>query len=474
MNVNFLTAVMVLALTGAFLPVINRIFRITGLAGVAISSVGYVAGILLIAISDSGNEILNNFFVTDEVSRLIGVLIILASWMLMSVLYWILNKDKYVNEIIGAVLISTAGALLLISSTNFVSLIISMELMTMPTYLMVLFVFDDRAIEAGIKYFFNGTLAVGMLLFGVSLLYAMTGSFEFSVLAQKLFKDPLVMLAAVFILAGFGFKITAFPFHFWGPDVYDGTCPGVAALLTGISKSAAFIALMRVVFESLPLFGEGGMSHQLTIIFAIIAAITMTVGNLLALAQRRVSRILAYSSVAHAGYTLVAFAALSTPLSVTGILYHSVAYMFMKTAAFLCFAVLLFVWGAKTMDDYKGLGKREPILAALFLVFLLSLAGVPPMAGFISKVFVFTAAVKAGMLWLALIGLLNSAFSVAYYIWIAKQMYLEEPTLEKPVNDRKDRNLVLIPLGLMAAILILFGIWVNPVLNAAGQFVSGL
>jgi len=473
-NVNFLTAVMVLALTGAFLPVINRIFRITGLAGVAISSVGYVAGILLIAISDSGNEILNNFFVTDEVSRLIGVLIILASWMLMSVLYWILNKDKYVNEIIGAVLISTAGALLLISSTNFVSLIISMELMTMPTYLMVLFVFDDRAIEAGIKYFFNGTLAVGMLLFGVSLLYAMTGSFEFSVLAQKLFKDPLVMLAAVFILAGFGFKITAFPFHFWGPDVYDGTCPGVAALLTGISKSAAFIALMRVVFESLPLFGEGGMSHQLTIIFAIIAAITMTVGNLLALAQRRVSRILAYSSVAHAGYTLVAFAALSTPLSVTGILYHSVAYMFMKTAAFLCFAVLLFVWGAKTMDDYKGLGKREPILAALFLVFLLSLAGVPPMAGFISKVFVFTAAVKAGMLWLALIGLLNSAFSVAYYIWIAKQMYLEEPTLEKPVNDRKDRNLVLIPLGLMAAILILFGIWVNPVLNAAGQFVSGL
>ncbi len=474
MNVNFLTAVMVLALTGAFLPVINRIFRITGLAGVAISSVGYVAGIFLIAISDSGNEILNNFFVTDEVSRLIGVLIILASWMLMSVLYWILNKDKYVNEIIGAVLISTAGALLLISSTNFVSLIISMELMTMPTYLMVLFVFDDRAIEAGIKYFFNGTLAVGMLLFGVSLLYAMTGSFEFSVLAQKLFKDPLVMLAAVFILAGFGFKITAFPFHFWGPDVYDGTCPGVAALLTGISKSAAFIALMRVVFESLPLFGEGGMSHQLTIIFAIIAAITMTVGNLLALAQRRVSRILAYSSVAHAGYTLVAFAALSTPLSVTGILYHSVAYMFMKTAAFLCFAVFLFIWGAKTMDDYKGLGRREPILAALFLVFLLSLAGVPPMAGFISKVFVFTAAVKAGMLWLALIGLLNSAFSVAYYIWIAKQMYLEEPTLEKPVNDRKDRNLVLIPLGLMAAILILFGIWINPVLNAAGQFVSGL
>ncbi|SMP11627.1 NADH dehydrogenase subunit N [Desulfurobacterium pacificum] len=474
MNVNFLAAVMILALTGAFLPVINRVFRVTGLPGVAISSVGYVLGIFLVILSNSGEKILNNFFVTDEVTRLIGILILVASWMLMFVLYWILEKDKFVNEIIGALLISTAGALLLISSTNFVSLIISMELMTMPTYLMVLFAFDDKAIEAGIKYFFNGALAIGMLLFGVSLLYAMTGSFEFSVLAQKLFKDPLVLLAAVFILAGFGFKITAFPFHFWGPDVYDGTCPGIAALLTGISKSAAFIALMRVIFESFPLFGEGGISHQLTLILAIIAAVTMTVGNLLALVQKRVSRILAYSSVAHAGYTLVAFAALSTPLSVTGIIYHSVAYVFMKTAAFLCFAVFLFVWGARTMDDYKGLGRREPILAALFLIFLLSLAGVPPMAGFISKVFVFTAAVKAGMLWLALVGLLNSAFSVAYYIWIAKQMYLEEPTIEKPNNVRADKNLVLIPLGVMAVMLIILGIWINPVLNAAGQFVSGL
>lgn len=474
MSANFLAAILVLALTGAFLPVINRIFKITGMPAVFISSIGYVGGMFLVILSNTGDKIFENFFVTDEVSRLIGILILLASWMLMFVLYWIVEKDKFVNELIGAVLISTAGALLLISSANFVSLIISMELMTMPTYLMVLFAFDDRSIEAGIKYFFNGALAVGFMLFGISLLYGITGSFDFSVLSEKLFSDPLVLLAAVFILAGFGFKITAFPFHFWGPDVYDGTCPGVAALLTGISKSAAFIALMRVVFESLPLFGEGGISSQLSFVFALIAAITMTVGNLLALAQKRVSRILAYSSVAHAGYTLVAFAALSSTLSVTGILYHSVAYVFMKTAAFLSFAVFLFVWGARTMDDYKGLGKREPVLAALFLIFLLSLAGVPPMAGFISKVFVFTAAVNAGLTWLALLGLVNSAFSVAYYIWIAKQMYLEEPTLEKPLTVRSDKNLILIPLGVMAAILIILGIWINPVLNAAGQFVSNL
>ena len=458
---------MILALTGSFLPVINRVFRISGILGAIIASAGYVLSGSLVFLSGDGGTLLSNFFVTDGVTRLLGLLILVASWMTMLVVYWVTERDKFVNELIGALLISTAGSLLLISATNFVSLVIAMELMTMPTYLMVLFAFDEKSIEAGVKYFFNGALAIGTMLFGISLLYAVTGSFDFSVLAKELFKDPLVLLAAVFILAGFGFKLTLFPFHFWGPDVYDGTYPGVAALLTGISKSAAFIAFMRVVYEALP-----EISGNFTFILAVLAAVTMTVGNLLALAQKRVSRILAYSSVAHAGYTLIAFAALSVPVSVTGILYHSAAYVFMKTAAFLCFAVFLFVWGARTMDDYKGLGKREPVLAVLFLIFLLSLAGVPPMAGFISKVFVFTAAVDAGMTWLALVGLLNSAFSVAYYIWIAKQMFLEEPTLEEPVNAPSNRNLIVIPLAVMATFLVVLGIWLEPVVDVSHLFAS--
>ncbi len=457
---------MILALTGAFLPVINRLFRISSLLGAVISTFGYLIALFLVLISDQGRSFLNSFFTTDEVSRLIGILFLLASWMLMFVVYWITQRDKFVNELVGSIMISTAGAVLLLCADNFISLVIAMELMAMPTYLMVLFAFDDKSLEAGVKYFFNGALAVGFILFGVSILYGLTGDFTFKALVENLFKDPLVAFAGIFILAGFGFKLTAFPFHFWGPDVYDGTFPGVAALLTGISKSAAFIALMRVVFEALPV-----MAPYFTFIFALLAAITMTVGNLLALAQRRVSRILAYSSVAHAGYTLIAFAALSVPVSITGILYHSAAYVFMKTAAFLSFAVLLYIWGARTMDDYKGLGKREPVLAALFLIFLLSLAGVPPMAGFISKVFVFTAAVDAGMTWLALVGLLNSAFSVAYYIWIAKQMYLEEPTIDKPVND-VNRVWAIIPLAVMAVILIVLGIYINPVVDASALYAA--
>jgi len=179
-NVNYLAATMILALTGAFLPVINRIFRLSGIQGALISSVGYVISLFLVFISNKGKTILDNFFTTDSVSILIGSLILVSSWMVMLVVYWITERDKFVNELISALMISTAGALLLVSADNFVSLIVSMELMTMPTYLMVLFAFNDKSFEAGVKYFFNGALAVGFILFGISLLYGLTGSFEFS------------------------------------------------------------------------------------------------------------------------------------------------------------------------------------------------------------------------------------------------------------------------------------------------------
>jgi len=464
-NVNFLVGVLILALMGTALPVMNRFLKMSRTVSLIIASLSYVVSIGFVIADNFDGSLFGNFFSTDEISSFIGILILIASWMAAVVVFKLLESDKFVNELISALMISTVGALFLISSNNFVSLFISMELMTLPTYLMVLFAFDDNSIEAGVKYFFNGALAAGLTLFGISLLYGFTGDFGFSVISKNLFNDPIVAVAAVLIVAGIGFKLTAVPFHFWGPDVYDGTYPGVAAIITGLSKSAAFIALLRIVFEALP-----ALSSKLSVIFAILAVLTMTVGNLLALAQRRVSRILAYSSVAHAGYTLVGFAALSTSISITGIVYHSVAYVFMKTAAFLAFAAMLYIWGARTMDDYKGLGRKEPVLAFLFFVFLLSLAGVPPLAGFMSKVFVFTAAVKAGMTWLALVGLLNSAFSVAYYIWIAKQMYLEEPTVDKPVNEVEHKSLILVPLAVFAVALLIFGIWINPVVGVSSSF----
>ncbi len=467
MNVNFLVGALILALTGTVLPVVDRFLRMSRLVSLIVASASYVVSIGFLLADNFGGFLFENFFSTDEVSTFIGLLILIASWMTAIVILKLFESDKFVNELIATLMISTVGALFLISSENFISLFISMELMTLPTYLMVLFAFDDDSIEAGVKYFFNGALAAGLVLFGISLLYGFTGDFSFSSIGKNLFNDPIVAIAVVLIIAGIGFKLTAVPFHFWGPDVYDGTYPGIAAIITGLSKSAAFIALLRIVFEALP-----ALSHNLSLIFAVLAVLTMTVGNLLALAQKRVSRILAYSSVAHAGYTLIGFAALSTSISITGIVYHSVAYVFMKTAAFLAFAAMLYIWGARTMDDYRGLGRREPVLALLFFIFLLSLAGVPPLAGFMSKLFVFTAAVKAGMTWLALIGLLNSAFSVAYYIWIAKQMYLEEPVLEKPVNEVEHKSLILVPLAVFAVALVILGVWINPVLGISSTFAA--
>ena len=466
---NFLAGVVILTLAGVLLPVIVRLLRVPGNLGAVISSAGYVLSAFLL-LAPSQGSVLSHFFTTDAVARLMGFFILLASWMTMLVIYWIVERDRFAGELVASLMVSTGGALLLVSSANFVSLVISMELMTLPTYLMVLFRLTSESVEAGVKFFFQGALALATMLFGVSLIYGMTGTFEFTAIAKELFKDPLVTVGTAMILAGFGFKLTAFPFHFWGPDVYDGACPGVSALLTGISKGAGFIALMKVVFCAV-----AGASVNLPVLFAVLSVATMTVGNLLALAQKRVSRILAYSSVAHAGYTFIGFSALSAvPLSVTGIVYHSAAYVFMKTAVFLCFAVFLFVWGARTMEDFKGLGRREPLLSALFLLFLLSLAGVPPMAGFISKVFVFASAVKAGMTWLALVGLLNSAFSVAYYIWIAKQMYLEEPVLSEPVNTPADRRLIVLPLLVMAVALVVLGVWINPVVGASASFAEAL
>jgi len=451
---------------GTFLPVINRFLKVNRVVSVLIISASYLISIVCLLWPSKGS-ILGGFFVSDTLSMFMSLLILISSWMVALSIFKLLEEDRFIVELISALMVSTVGALFLISSKNFVSLFISMELMTLPTYLMVLFLFDDSSIEAGVKYFFNGALAAGLVLFGISLLYGFTGNFGFEAVAKSLFSDPLVAVAAIFILAGIGFKLTAVPFHFWGPDVYDGTYPGIASIITGLSKSAAFIALLRIVFESLPV-----ISHNLSVVFAVLAVLTMTVGNLLALAQRRVSRILAYSSVAHAGYTLVGFAALSTSIGITGVVYHSVAYVFMKTAAFLAFAVLLYIWGARTMDDFRGLGRKEPLLAFLFFIFLLSLAGVPPLAGFMSKLFVFTAAVKAGMTWLALIGLLNSAFSVAYYIWIAKQMYLEEPVLEKPVRQVDHKSFLILPLAVFAVLLVIFGIWINPVVSVSASFAS--
>jgi NADH-quinone oxidoreductase subunit N len=264
----FLTGVLVIALTGVLLPVVNRIFRVSGIPGVAIASAGYLISAMFILSSEEG-DILKNFFVSDGVSRFVGALILLSSWLTMLVIYAIKEKDRFVNELIAGLLLSTAGALLLISSNNFLSLVISMELMTMPTYLMVLFVMTKPSIEAGIKYFFNGAFAVGTLLFGVSLLYGISGSLDFSAVSTALNGDFLGIIALIFVLAGFGFKMTAFPFHFWGPDVYDGTCPGVASILTGILKSAVFIAFMRVVYE---VFSKS-FTKELTVLFAIISAI---------------------------------------------------------------------------------------------------------------------------------------------------------------------------------------------------------
>jgi len=350
-------------------------------------------------------------------------------------------------------------------------LLVVMELMTIPSYYLIMARLNIITVEAATKYFFNGALSTGFFLIGIFVIYALTGSLTFEGI-NKVFSTSNGLEIAFFalgfiaILSAIGFKMSFAPYHFYAPDVYTGAPASVAAYLAGITKSAVAIPIIRVFFEAFQFQKE-----DWAILLAILAVITMTIGNLLALAQQSVARILAYSSVAHAGYMLVGFAATVSSLAVTGIVYQAVAYILMKAGAFLIVTLLIYYYGIQTREQLRGFGKVNPFMAFVFTVLLLSLAGVPPTAGFIAKVYLFQAAVDANMAWLAFIGLLNSAFAVAYYLWIIKEMYLEEP---QNVAKPSDKSFVVptAAIGLLAVLTIIFGIWVSPIVQTSQTFTS--
>jgi len=282
--------------------------------------------------------------------------------------------------------------------------------------------------ESALKYFLLGAFASGFLLYGIALLYGASGSTHLTVIASstKIAGNPMAMVGLGLILVGFGFKIASFPFHMWTPDVYDGAPVAVTGFMAVGVKAAAFAALIRVVLD---VFGQM-QNAAYGLIFAM-AVLTMTYGNFAALTQRNIKRMLAYSSIAHTGYLLVGVAAIVMRKGVAGaegILYYLLAYTFMNIGAFGVVAYLAKKdETAFDLEGYNGLAKRNPLLAAAMGVFMFSLAGIPPLAGFFGKFYVFSAAVKADLIALAVIGVLNSALSVYYYIRVVWYMYFRDP-----------------------------------------------
>ncbi|NIO03053.1 MAG: NADH-quinone oxidoreductase subunit NuoN [Proteobacteria bacterium] len=326
------------------------------------------------------------------------------------------------------VLFSTVGMMLMAAGTNLIIIFLGLETMSISVYVLAGIMRNNpRSVESAMKYFILGAFATGFFLYGVALIYGSTGSFNLKEIASYLAtsgeggRSALLIIGIALLTIGFGFKISTVPFHMWTPDVYEGAPTSITAFMATGVKAAAFAGLVRVFYSAL-----GAFQSDWTAIMWLLSVATMTVGNIVAISQSNIKRMLAYSSIAHAGYILVGFTA-GNDLGTSSILFYLLAYTFMNIGAFTV-VILLGRKGEENIliTDYSGIGFKYPLLAASMTIFLLSLAGIPPLAGFMGKFYIFSAAVKAKFYWLAIIGVLNSALSVYYYLRVTVYMYFRE------------------------------------------------
>ena len=331
------------------------------------------------------------------------------------------------------ILCATLGMMFMASGVDLITLFIGLETMAIAFYILAGFLKpSERSNEAAVKYFLLGAFSLGLLLYGMSLLYGATGTTSLNGIAAALAngeRSLVLILALILIGAGMGFKIAAVPFHMWAPDVYEGAPTPVTAFLSVGSKAASFAMLLRIFFVGLPFLVSDWQT-----LFWVLAAITMTVGNIAAITQTNTKRMLAYSSIAHAGYVLVGVVA-GTERGITATLVYLWVYLFMQLGAFAILSMLRRqdVVGDE-LKDLSGLYFRKPFAAIAMLIFMLSLGGIPPTAGFMGKVWVFGAAIDQGFIWLAVIGVVNSAISLYYYYRIIVFMWLKEETLGSDIE----------------------------------------
>lgn len=399
-----------------------------------VALVGLVCALLAAMTSwGAGARGFRDMVVLDNYALFIHLVIIYAAALVVLLsMDYLRRAGAESGEYYALVLFATSGMLLLASANDLIVVFLAVELMSLSLYVLAgLFKRRAPAGEASLKYFLLGVFASAFLLYGIALLYGATGTTNFDRIAAAVGarpRDPLVLIGLGLLLAGFGFKISSVPFHMWAPDVYQGAPTSVTAFIASGSKAAVFAALIRFV-----LAGLRAMQADWTVLLGALAALTMTVGNVVAIAQSNVKRMLAYSSVAHVGYMLVGVAA-GGVAGGSAVLFYLLAYTFTTVGTFgvltLCERA-----GEEAVEvkDYAGLGRRHPLLALTLTLFLLSLIGIPPLAGFVGKFYLFGSAVRAGHVTLAVVGVLNSAVAAYYYLRVVVYMYMQEPDGEPTV-----------------------------------------
>src|SRR5690349_12544954 len=419
-----------------------------------------VAALLYVA-PPANQTLFGGSFIVDEFARFLKVLALLgaAGAMLLSLDY--LESERQQKFEYGPlVVLSTLGMCVLISANDLIALYLGLELMSLALYVIAASDRDNvRSTEAGLKYFVLGALSSGMLLYGASLIYGFTGTVSFAGIAKAGGQGGIgLIFGLVFLFVGFCFKVSAVPFHMWTPDVYEGAPTPVTAFFASATKAAAIAMFVRVTIVAFPAIT---VQWQQIIVFVAIAS--MALGSFAAIGQRNIKRLMAYSSIGHMGFALVGLAA-GTPEGVQGVLVYMTIYVAMTLGTF---AVILSMRRdgklVENIGDLAGLSRTHPTMAFFLAVLLFSLAGIPPLAGFFAKFYVFLAAIKAGLFTLAVIGVLSSVVGAYYYLTIVKIMYFDEPVK----SFERMPMLLRLVLGVSGLINILFFVYPAPLLGAA-------
>lgn len=461
--------------------------RVRWLAGVALAGLAAAAGwLVLLIVRDREASFFSDSMALDNFSIFFMFMFIgVSTAVIIASLDYVERFGKHQGEFFALTLISTSGMMLLSGSRDLVTIFVALELTSISQFILAGFLRDDRGSEAAIKYLLVGAVASAVLLYGMAFLYGIAGTTRLvttdgapSIASAIAAGDPgthsALLVAMVLLAAGFGFKMATVPFQMWTPDVYEGAPVPVAAFLSVGSKAAAFAVVLRVFFEG---FGaDSFVAENWKMMFAVLAAVSMTAGNVMALRQTNVRRMLGYSSIAQAGNFLVGLAAISATsdgdaqFGASAVVFFLATYAFTNLGAFFAVMAISNRTGSDEIADYAGLGRRAAIPAAVLAFCLLSLTGLPPTAGFWAKLYIFNAAVRADLVWLVVIAVLNTVVSAFYYLGVARQMYTGASASDEEITSSPAMQaMLLVAAGGVAA----FFFYPYPLIDAAQRAVNG-
>ncbi|MGP8080171.1 MAG: NADH-quinone oxidoreductase subunit N [Dehalococcoidales bacterium] len=469
-EISLLATVVIVILLDLFVQR-KKILAVVSLAGLALAF-----GFTIHLWGFSAQAVFNNMLVIDKFAMFFNLLFcVMAALVILASSDYVLKFDSFQGEYYALILLSTLGMMLISAAADLMSIFVALELISISLYALVGFLKDAKSTEASLKYMLLGAIASAILLYGMAFVFGFTGNTQLGDISTTIYNmsltgaqaAPGLMLGIILIIVGLGFKIAAFPFQMWVPDVYEGAPTTITAFLSVASKAAGFAIILRIFYSAFNF--PTWLSHDWGMIFAVLAALGMTVGNIVAIPQTNIKRMLAYSSIAQAGYLIIGIAAMGfspalTYLGQSGVLFFLAGYAVTNLGAFIAVIAISNKTGSDRISDYDGMLKRSPMVALALTLYLISLTGIPLTAGFMAKFYIFSSAVQNHLLWLVIIAVLNSVVSAYYYLRVVRVMWFNEPKFEGKVKTSFGLRLAL---GLSCLGVLLLGVLPNYAMKMA-------